>query len=106
MVTGGESPTARSAAAWIAIPLLSSAAPTGPQPTSGEEPLEQPSALGPARVAEAIVQPECPPLPELDGVGFKTEPAPERRQRDVLALVARGEPVEPGLELPAGIEHL
>ena len=49
-------------------------APTGVR--SGREPPRAPPAAGRGRVAQAVVQPARPALPELDRLGHEPEPAP------------------------------
>ena len=65
---------------------------------SGRESLDRPPAR--AAVADAVVQPAGPALPELHLVGLEPEPAPVRGQRDVAIGI-------PFLGLPeVGLEHL
>lgn len=75
-------------------------------PSSGREPLEQPSPRGIPAVAQPVVQAIVAVLPELDRVRRHPVAAPERWKWDVAVAEARRDPLDLGLELGAARHRL
>src|SRR4029079_1006321 len=70
---------------------------------AGRDPLDRPPAV--AAVADPVVQPAGPALPEFDFVGLDPEPAPIRGQRHIAVGIASLHVLEFGLEHLAGGNH-